>query len=302
MHSLLFVFTLLTVLGTAALANSYRARSRFQDYGRAQAQLKGYWEIYNGLQQRLFEKQGGEKEEEEPYFRVAWLGSKASRINLFFLLDASERESVLAEVTCRYLVRLYGSLFGEKESDRYKRCQKILNSLLDVQKKRWDKEKKLTPLCSIQLPKPDEDQLYRAMLCGLLPCDFTGKQGRAPLKEVILFDPKGKKKPSFRYASLTLLETILGEQVSTAIEKKEREMITDPVTREERVRNTPLSRQELKEILGELRIQVKEEKLALLATWTTRKEPPLFWVDERQQVSVKYFPDDKKEKKDVISH
>ncbi len=283
------------------MANSYQSRARLQEYQRAQAHLRGYWAIYNGLQQRLFEKQGGEKEGLDPYFRVAWLGSKTTRLNLFFLLDASERESPLATVICRYLARLYGSLFGKQESERHQRCQAILNSLLDVQKKRWDKEKKLTPLHSIHLPDPDDDALYRAMLCGLFPCDFTGKQGRAPLREVILFDPKGKKTPSFRYASLTLLEEVLGKKVTAAIRQKEREIITHPVTKEERVRNTPLSRRELEEILSELNAQSAREKLALLGMWKTHEQPPLFWVDAQQQVSVKYFPDDKKEKKDIIS-
>lgn len=303
MNVLPFVFTLLMVIGMMAISDFNRTLVLSKECAVYQAHLKGIWYIDHQLQKRLYRKIGGKELEEEDkiYFRDEWIGSQASCLNLFSLIDENQRDQPLFQVAHRYLTKLYSPLLPEKEKEKSAYMKKVLNSLLDAEQEAMLNEKSAQSLAKLALPDKKLRWVYYKMLRGTLPYDLSQGNGYPPLEEVVIFRKTKQNPLPFNYAHPFLLEQVLGEEVVAKVIEREKELVFNKKKKKEVLRNTPLSKDELKEVISELSAQLKPEELTLLSYERSRNKPPIFWIDQATHVAMRYFPDEnnhsQKEKK-----
>lgn len=253
--------------------------------------LRGYWGIYNELQNRLYQRKGGkELEENLMYFREQWIGSQESCLNLFPLIEETARKQKLWDIACSYLEKLYAPILPKQK----KTIKKILELLLNLQQEALLEEKALISLFEITLPDSDLQELYYKMLCGTNPYNCETSEGLPPLHEIVFFK-KNRAPILFRYAPPVLLEEVLGKDNVAAIIEKEKEKLFDKETKEDKMRNAPLSKKELQSIMDKAGKTWSEEKKQLLNFERQSNEKrPISWVDATTKRTLKYFPYEQK--------
>ena len=252
--------------------------------------MRGYWAVHGTLQSRSCRRRGGEGLEEEGKFREKWAGSKASRLSLAPLLEEGKSHELLLDLARRYLARLYAPMLPADEKKKKALIAQLTLQLLKVQKEALDKEKVCTSLVAIELEDPGLQTLYYRMLRGdvHIPSLF----------EVVTFAADRRVPILFRYAPMKLLEELFGKETARAIEEKEQELVLDRATQKKRLRTQPLTPKEMEEILSKTPSEKKAGARGLLSYRYWPKDlQPVIWKDQKEKITVKYFPHDEEKRK-----